>query len=105
MARMAIGTLSQSTQRQDHSVGAPPTPGPAAFPSEHEPKNNPRARAQFFSPTAPQAMPIIAGQSIAAPAPWSTRKAMIDGPLQANPPSKDASANTPMPSRKTRLRP
>ena len=106
MENSAIGALIQSTQRQEsHSVNAPPTTGPAELPNEQVPKIDPSAKPRFDSPTAAQAIPIIAGQSSAAPTPLQDSEAYHRAAAPCHTAEQRRYRKIAMPIRKTFLLP
>ena len=93
---MPIGTLTNSTHSQPaHSVSMPPSSTPAAPP---EPATAPQTPSALLR-SAPSAKITVtsesaAGESSAAPRPWTARAAISLPGEVARPPASEASANT-----------
>ncbi len=102
-----MGTLTNRIQRHDrYWVRKPPNSAPAAPPPAatalHTPKALARARC---SGKVTVRMVRVAGESTAAPTPWSDRAAIRVAWLLAKPPSRLAPVNRTSPTRKMRRRP
>ena len=106
-AAIPIGTLTNSTQRQfSPLVRIPPSSTPAAPPAPATAPQMPSARLR----SAPSANVVVmidsaAGETIAAPRPWTARAAISHVSDCARPPASEASENTTSPSMNIRRRP
>ena len=102
-----IGTLTNSTQRQlSPLVRTPPSSTPAAPPAPATAPQIPSARLR----SAPSAKVVVmidraAGDTIAAPSPWTARAAISHVSDCARPPASEASEKTTRPSMNIRRRP
>ena len=102
-----IGTLTNSTQRQLRPlVRIPPRSTPAAPPAPATAPQIPSARLR----SAPSAKVVVmieraAGETIAAPSPWTARAAISHPSDCAIPPANDATENRTRPSMNMRRRP
>ena len=87
-------------------VSAPPSSTPAAPPLPEAAPQIPSARLRS-RPSANVVVKIerAAGDSIAAPRPWSERKAISDPSDQASPSSSELTVKTTRPATKSRRRP
>ena len=106
-AMIPIGTLTNSTQRQlSPLVRIPPSSTPAAPPAPATAPQIPSARLRS-GPSANVLVTIdsAAGETIAAPMPWTARAAISHASDCARPPSSDASENTISPSMNILRRP
>ena len=104
---MPIGTLMNSTQRQEnHSVMIPPSTRPSEPPPIMTPVNRLSARVRSRPSGKPETMMAsTAGVAMAPPMPWMARAASSSGSAVARPPASDAAVNRATPVRKTRRRP
>ena len=104
---MPIGTLMNSTQRQDsHSVITPPSTSPSDAPAVTTAVYMPSARVRSRpSAKLPTIIASTAGEAIAPPTPWAARAASSIPADVASPPASEATVNRLMPARKTRSRP
>src|SRR3954454_19764782 len=106
-AAMPIGTLTKSTHCQPRlSVRMPPSSTPAAPPAPATAPQTPSALLR----SAPSANVVVtidraAGETIAAPRPWTARAVMSHPSDCARPPASEASAKSTRPPMKTRRRP
>ena len=96
-ATIATGMFTQKMARHVHSVRNPPRSGPSAVRPPAMPKNAARALPRSRSGKVCTTMARAAGNIIAPPAPWMTRKTMIHAsarlPFGVSPQSVDAPAN------------
>jgi hypothetical protein len=90
--------LIQKIARQVHSIRYPPAIGPIAVRPPAIPKNSARARPRECSSNVSTTMASAAGNMIAPPRPWTTRKATSHvsaiPPLGVAPHSAEAPAKT-----------
>src|SRR5215207_7151269 len=106
-ASRPIGTLTNSTHSQPaHSVSMPPSRTPTAPP---EPTAAPQTPIALLR-SEPSAKSTVtsdsaAGESSAAPRPWTARAATSQPALWASPPASDAAANRIRPATNRRRRP
>src|SRR5918994_3986107 len=106
-AAMPTGTLTNSTHSQPaHSVSMPPSRTPTAPP---EPATAPQTPIALLR-SEPSANSTVtsesaAGESSAAPRPWTARAATSQPALCASPPASDAAANRIRPATNRRRRP
>ena len=107
IATMPIGTLISRIHRQDSaSVSSPPMIPPAAPPTAPIAPQVEIALVRY-GPSANEVVRIVsvAGETIAAPSPCTTRAATSMPPVVAAPPTRLASVNRAMPAMNTRRRP
>ncbi|HWG14747.1 MAG TPA: hypothetical protein VG268_15870 [Streptosporangiaceae bacterium] len=101
-ATSATGMLTQKIARQVHWVRNPPSSGPIAVRPPAMPKNSASALPRSRSGNVCTTMASAAGNMIAPPAPWTTRKATIHAsarlPLGVSPHSAGAAAKMITPS-------
>ncbi len=98
-APTAIGTFTNSTQRQvRYSVRMPPSSTPTAPPEPATAPHTPSARLRS-EPSLNVVVRIesAAGESSAAPRPWTARAPISIASLWARPPTSDAAANRTRP--------
>ncbi len=98
----ATGMLTQKMARQVHWVRYPPRTGPTAVRPPAIPKNMARALPRSRRANVWTTMAREAGNMMAPPAPWTTRKVTIHAsaalPLGVRPHMADAPAKTKTPS-------
>ncbi len=94
--------FTQKIARQVHWVRNPPSTGPIAVRPPAMPKNRARALPRWRSSKVCTTMASAAGNMIAPPAPWTTRKVTIQAsanvPFGVRPHMAEAAANTMTPS-------
>src|SRR4051812_7110797 len=106
-AAMPIGTLTNRTHSQPaHSVSMPPSRTPAAPPEPATAPHTPMARLR----SAPSSKSTVtseraAGDSSAAPRPWTARAEISHTSFWARPPAREAPANRMRPAMNIRRRP
>ena len=106
-AAIPMGTLTNSTQRQDrYVVSRPPAIRPTAAPPMLIAAYTPIARLRG----GPSGNVVVTrdsavGAMIAPPTPWTARAASSHACVVAKPPSSEASENKMIPAMKTRRRP
>src|SRR3954454_12952742 len=104
---MPIGTLTNRTHSQPaHSVSMPPSRTPAAPPEPATAPHTPMARLR----SAPSSKSTVtseraAGDSSAAPRPWTARAEISHTSFWARPPAREAPANRMRPAMNIRRRP
>ena len=106
-AAMPIGTLTNSTHSQPaHSVSMPPSSTPAAPP---EPATAPQTPSALLRSAPSSKISVTsdraAGDSSAAPRPWTARAAINQTSFWASPPASEAPANRIRPAMNMRRRP
>ena len=104
-ATTPIGTFTQKMSCQPaHVVRAPPSRTPTATDRLPTAPHSARPRARWLPEYVVMMIDRAAGVMRAAPRPCAARVPMSSPALPAKPDSSDATVNTPIPTRKTRLR-
>jgi hypothetical protein len=94
------GRLTRNTQRQLAATSTPPTAGPKAAARPPTAVHARTALARRSGGKLARTSPSEVGVSSAAPAAWSTRKAISIGRLVAAAQAAEAATNTATPARK-----
>src|SRR5579863_1040603 len=98
MAAAPIGTLMNSTQRQDNSeVRTPPSATPAAPPAPPTALQTPIDRTSRGPVNVVTMMVRVAGDRTAPPTPWRARAVVSQAAFSAKPPTRLAAENNASP--------